>query len=810
MVVASGHAMQIAWGPQRIILYNDTYIPMLGHRHPLALGVPFRDAWPEIWPDIEPLVDDVFAGKTVKFDDMPLLMTRHGYPEETWWSFSYSPLREQSGAVGGLLNVTVDATGRHRAERAELERDAATALLQRNEARFRALVTAGGSSIYRMSADWRLMYQLDSETLKTTSDPTEDWMEKYILDEDLSMVREAMNNAIRSKSLFELEHRILTADHQIAWVLSRAVPILDQNGNVSEWFGTASDVTSRRSMEERLRVKEELYSFLLELSDTLRTMSDPTGMMTSAARLLGEKLQANRVFYANADTGGNYWLVVPGFQREISPLPEQPFEMSAYGGWIIEGFNDGKSLIVHDMASDDRFSTSERLAHLALGIQAKVAVPFLKDGQLVAVLVVHAASPHPWSELELTLLHEAADRTWSAIERARAEIALHEADRNKDEFLAVLGHELRNGLAPLVYNAEIGNRSPGDTALAKTLFEKAGRQLHHLARLVDDLLDVARINIGKIDLDLEVVGVREVVALALDACRPDIDRKHHRLAIAEDGPADLAVRGDRIRLTQIVWNLLSNATKYMDAEGSISVRMAREGDEAVIEVTDTGIGIPQEALAQVFDLFSQVRDRQGYTAGGLGIGLALVKQLVEMQGGKVKASSDGLGHGSQFTVRFPVANADAGNEMAASRSMGSGGQGMQVLIVDDQRDSADSLAQLLRLELHTVTVVYDGENALRAAHHRRPDVVLLDLGMPGFDGFKVARRLRDEFSTTPPMRIVAVTGWGQDTDRQLTKAAGFDGHLTKPPSNAELSAILSPSFWSANSPDSKLRVSDGP
>lgn len=668
LMLASGHAMLLALGEQRVILYNDAYAPMLGARHPQALGIPLQDAWPEVWDEIAPMVAQVFRGETVRFDDLPLVMTRHGYPEETWWSFSYSPVRDESGAVVGLLNVTVDATPLHRVEQAE-------AAMRRSD-----------------------------------------------------------------------EQRVLLLDAQ---------------------------------------------AFLLALSDALRPLAEPAEIKAVATRLLGERLGVNRAFYA--DAGNDQWLVTRGFERDIAALPEQPFGMADYGGWIIEEFKAGKALVVDDMGVDARFSAAERQAHLALQIRAEIALPLVKKGRLEAMLVVHAAEPRAWSAAEIALLEEAAKRTWAAVERALAEAALHAADRRKDEFLAVLAHELRNGLAPLVYNAELANRSQGNPALLRDLSARAGRQLQHLVHLVDDLLDVARINTGKIQLKLERVTVRDVVDLALDACRADADRKRQRLTVVDEAGVTLVVHGDRERLTQVVSNLLSNASKYTEEGGTTTVRMARDGDDAVIEVSDTGIGIPPAALPLVFDLFSQVRNQQAYTAGGLGIGLSLVKQLAGMHGGSVRAASEGPGRGSTFTVRLPVA-APAVDEPQAAPPAGdapSPGRPLRVLVVDDHQDAADALAQLLDLEGHDAQVAYCGEQALAHAHARRPDLVLLDLGMPRMDGFEVASRLRADFAAQPRMHIVAVTGWGQESDRQRTKAASFDGHLAKPPSHAELLAVLS-------------------
>ncbi|MBG6082200.1 hybrid sensor histidine kinase/response regulator [Rubrivivax gelatinosus] len=379
------------------------------------------------------------------------------------------------------------------------------------------------------------------------------------------------------------------------------------------------------------------------------------------------------------------------------------------------------------------------------------------------------------------------------VEQTFARAALQQADRRKDEFLATLSHELRNGLAPLVYNVAIGNRSLDNTPLLQELFARTGRQVHHLVRLVDDLLDVARISTGKIELSLERLNVLDIVNLALDACRAEVQRKRHRFVIVEECGTDLVVRGDRVRLTQVLSNLLSNAAKYMDAGGTITVRVAHDAGQAVVEVSDTGVGIPRESLHKVFDLFSQVRNQQAYSQGGLGIGLSLVKQLVEMQGGSVSAASDGPGRGSTFAVRLPVVEAA---EPAAAAPVADGAgerpaeRPLHVLVVDDQFDVASSLADMLRLEGHDVEVANNGVQALNLARGRRPDLVLLDLGMPGMDGFEVARRLRLQLDGEPRVRIVALTGWGQESDRERTKAASFDSHLVKPPAPAELEVLL--------------------
>ncbi|SAK85934.1 PAS/PAC sensor hybrid histidine kinase [Caballeronia hypogeia] len=792
LILASGHAMQLAWGPEKIVIYNDAYAPMLGDHHPRALGIPFRKAWPDIWQDIEPLVKQVFAGETVRFDDMPLVMTRHGYAEDTWWNFSYSPMRDESGAVAGLLNVTVDATAKHRAEQAERERDVANARLQLNEARFRALVTAGGNSIYRMSPDWRLMFQLDNQTLANTAAPIEDWVEKYIPDEDLPAVRRTIEAAIRTKSLFELEHRVRLAHGGVGWVLSRAVPLLGPDGEITEWFGAGSDITQRIQADQVLREREERQSFLLKLSDALRIEREAHVIGCVTTRLVGEQLGVDRCYIVRLSRDAEKCWAEFEYRRADLPSVEGEYRLRDFPDSVSR--METQSVFYPDVASDPALSDLERQSLLAIRIGAMLVAPLRRgERNYVWALVAATTGPRAWTREELGLLEEAAERTWAAMERAHAEAALHEADRRKDQFLAVLAHELRNGLAPLVYNVQIGNSHPDSVALTKELFARSDGQLRHLVHLVDDLLDVARISTGKIELNLELVKPRDVVNLALDACRPEVERKHHRLTVVDEAGSGLTVRGDRVRLTQVVSNLLSNATKYMDDGGSITVRVARDGEQALIEVSDTGIGIPPAALPHVFELFTQVRDQQAYSAGGLGIGLSLVKQLVEMQGGIVTAASEGAGRGSTFAVRLPVAVVATASELcaAAQSEAASPGRALRVLVVDDRSDGADALTELLRLDGHDAEAVYGGPQALESVRRRRPDVVFLDLAMPGMDGFDVARHLRGDFPAQPPMRIVALTGRGQEADRQQAVAASFDGHLVKPADAEKLRAVLS-------------------
>jgi CheY-like chemotaxis protein len=361
-------------------------------------------------------------------------------------------------------------------------------------------------------------------------------------------------------------------------------------------------------------------------------------------------------------------------------------------------------------------------------------------------------------------------------ERIRAQEALQLADARKDEFLATLGHELRNPLAPLITALRMLTSQEPDPALAR-VHAVMERQIGHLERLVDDLLEVSRITRGIVDVRREPIDLGFPLRAAIETSRSVIDRQQHTLRVdIPDEP--ITVIGDSVRLTQIFANLLNNAAKYTDQGGEISLRAEARDGQAVIEVRDNGIGIDPSQLSSVFEMFTQVSRSNRHTQGGLGIGLTLVRSLVTLQGGEVRASSGGVGQGSTFTVRFPLA--DAPRSTAVPPGSLAALPRRRVLVVDDNVDAAEMLAALLSSLGAAVAVANGGVQALRVAADYLPEVIVLDIGMPGIDGYEVARRLR----ATPrhaSTRIIALTGWGQDEDMRRSQEAGIDHHLVKPP-----------------------------
>jgi PAS domain S-box-containing protein len=368
---------------------------------------------------------------------------------------------------------------------------------------------------------------------------------------------------------------------------------------------------------------------------------------------------------------------------------------------------------------------------------------------------------------------------------------LAEADSQKNEFLAMLAHELRNPLAPMRNALHLLSMPgvPDDTA--QRALGMMGRQLNHLIRLVDDLLDVSRIIQGKIELRKQVIDVGSVVHRAVETAQPLIDARRHRLALTVP-QTPVFVEGDLLRLAQVVANLLTNAAKYSPPESRIDVSVEQEDGAAVIRVRDEGIGIDADVLPRVFDLFVQADASLARSEGGLGVGLTLVKRLVDMHGGEVAASSAGLGRGSEFSIRLPLVSHDVacgGTEERPARANVTDALRRRVLVVDDNVDAAESIAMILRLSGYDVRCTHDGMTALDAARSYHPHVVVLDIGLPGISGYEVARRLRldPEFEETP---LVAVTGYGQEVDRRRSERAGIDYHLTKPVDPNALQQLL--------------------
>jgi PAS domain S-box-containing protein len=383
----------------------------------------------------------------------------------------------------------------------------------------------------------------------------------------------------------------------------------------------------------------------------------------------------------------------------------------------------------------------------------------------------------------------AAGSTRDITDRKILEETLREADRRKDEFLALLAHELRNPLAPLRNGLQIMRLAQGNETAVARARDMMERQLEHMVRLIDDLLDISRISRNKMELRKSRILLADVVSVALETALPAIDAGSHELIVSLP-PTPVHLEADLTRLSQVFGNLLSNSAKYTQAGGKIWLTAERCGEEVVVRVRDNGIGIPEESLASIFDMFSQVDRSIERSAGGLGIGLALVKGLTEMHGGSVSVESGGPGAGTTFTVRLPVLREEREEREAPSCNGDVGSaSGRQILVVDDNADGAESLAMMLELGGNRVVQAHDGLEALEQAERLHPEVILMDLGMPRMNGLEATRRIRAQ-DWGKGITIIALTGWGQEADRQRSREAGCDGHLVKPVKLPDLQSLL--------------------
>lgn len=401
----------------------------------------------------------------------------------------------------------------------------------------------------------------------------------------------------------------------------------------------------------------------------------------------------------------------------------------------------------------------------------------IANQELVAQIAEKRVAQQALQESYAELEQRVQERTQKL---AHSEEALRDADKRKDEFLAMLGHELRNPLAPIRNAVHLMQRHGASDSAVKWAREVINRQIDHLTRLVDDLLDLSRIGQGKISVQETILDLSTVVDQVVEATQPQVEARHQELHVSF-AARPLWVRGDRVRLSQVISNLLNNAVKFTDCGGRIQLHTESTADWLMLCVQDNGIGIPVNELPNVFDLFTQADHSLARTQGGLGIGLTLVKRVVEMHGGRVEARSSGPGQGSAFFVHLPLTAAPIESEENTRyvEAIKGSKAHQRVLVAEDNQDSVDSLAYVLRLEGYTVAVAFDGPTALAEAAKFQPHVVLLDIGLPGMNGYDVARELRTQ-EATKSVLILALTGYGQPEDRARSKAAGFTDHLTKP------------------------------
>jgi PAS domain S-box-containing protein len=647
------------------------------------------------------------------------------------------PLAGADGTPYAVCGIATDISDRKRAQDA----------LRESERRWRSLAEALPNLVWTDLPDGQCDY-LSGQWGTYTGIPENEllglaWLERVIHPDDRERTLACWMAAVEDKAVYDLEYRIRRHDGQYRWFKTRGVPIRDGQGRIVKWFGTCTDIEDQKRVMEELRQSEERFARFMQHLPGLAWVKDSQG----------------RYVYAND-------AALKAFRRPRNDL---------FGKTDAEVF---------PAEAAARFEENDRRA-LASGTGVQV-VETLEHGDGIVHHSVVSKFPIPGRDGRPALVGGVAiDIT----DLKRAEEALRDADRRKDEFLATLAHELRNPLAPIRNSLQILKMPRVDAATVQRSRDMMDRQVEQLVRLVDDLLDVSRVMRGKIELRRERVELATVVARAVETVQPLVDAQGHQLSVSLP-PESLPLDADPVRLAQVVGNLLTNAAKYTEPNGHIWITAAREDNEAVLRIRDSGIGIAPDVLPRIFDLFVQVDHAAARSQGGLGIGLTLVKNLCEMHGGSVEARSAGLGRGSEFVVRLPLVAQDRRQPQEGAgegRQEPARSSGHRLLVVDDNRDAADSLAVLLRLQGHEVRVAHGGPAALEMTKGYAPDMVFLDIGMPGMDGYEVARRMRPLLGGVV---LVALTGWGTQEDRRRSAEAGFDHHLVKPVEPKALEGVL--------------------
>lgn len=610
------------------------------------------------------------------------------------------------------------------------------------------------------------------------------------------------NNAMAGAFAAELVEvgKVLAAQAVISLENSRLVKRMQQlTGELEERVAgrtrqLTDEIAARDKAETGLKIAQARQALLLKLSDALRPLTDTDAIRQTALRLLGEHTGWARTFYfkVERDTDGRYMQVIEHDYTNDPALPEfaGPCALVKCEDAFLSGLAHGKPVAIADVQTVQGLTEGQRAAYRALCIAAVANVPATNDGGIIAGIGAHDKRPHEWTIDEVDLIREVGARTLIASERARAEAALRDADRRKDEFLAMLAHELRNPLAPIGAAAELLQMVKLDEARVRQTSQIIGRQVEHMTGLIDDLLDVSRVTRGKVELDRAPLDTNHILTDAVEQVSPLVGARKHRLML-DLSPNVILVSGDKKRLVQVVSNLLTNAAKYTPEGGTILIKTTARENLIQIEVTDNGIGMDQELVQYAFELFAQAERTSDRSSGGLGLGLALVKSLVELHGGTVTCFSEGVSKGSTFTVSLPrlletpkqVDHSRAGEPLQPRH------EPLRVLVVDDNVDAAVMLTMLLQAAGHEVLVEHSAYKALERAKAKQPQVCLIDIGLPELDGNQVAQRLRDLPETANTV-LIAVTGYGQDSDRENALAAGFDHHLVKPVDMKRLAAIL--------------------
>ena len=778
LILTSSHPMFLWWGPDLIQFYNDAYSHTMGpERHPSAIGQAGRECWEEIWPIIGPQIDMVMAGEGSTWNEDQLVpVTRHGKREDVWWTYGYSPIEDSEG-VQGVLVVCNDVTAQHRAKaeleemnRALLEQIRQRELAQQHEA-------VQHARVLQAEHDLHMQREAEGERLRALFEQAHGFMcilrgpdhvfefangayMRLVGRRKLigKTVRDALPD-VEGQGFFELLDQVYASGEPFKAVDLALNLQRSSNGPATEAFldfvyqpiivgGAVTGIFVQGfDATERTMARKALQRSELRLKE---------GMKAAGMVVWDWDLVTNEVLFSDnaPELFGANWGDMPAVWSAIEP-------------------EDLQRLEAERQAALD--------CHGTYGDIVRLRRP--DNGQIV------------WLQIRATVVPD-ADGVARCIRgvsidvsaRKRAEESLREASRHKDEFLAMLSHELRNPLAPIRSAAHLLGMAPDNVARVKQSSVIIERQVNHMTSLINDLLDVSRVNTGLVTLDRQVIDINQVVIESLEQTQPIINERRHILTVSAPDPGEVAVLGDRKRLVQVLTNLLHNAAKYTPNGGEISLAVCHHAGMVELHVSDNGIGVDSDLMPHIFELFTQEKRSSDRTQGGLGLGLALVRSLVLLHGGHVTVSSEGPGAGATFSVYLQrhVSAHDAAAEQGPTRTPSAS---LRLMVVDDNQDAANAMAMLLELEGHTVAVEHEPQRALEKAAEFAPDACLLDIGLPGMDGYELARRLRSS-KQTANATLIALTGYGNKYSREMSESAGFDYYFVKPARTSELMAVL--------------------
>ena len=663
------------------------------------------------------------------------------------------------------------------------------ARLKESEERLSSVFSQALAGIAQSDLSGRLV-QVNARYCQITGRSAEELLSLRMQDithpEDLPRNAESFRALVEGRGgPFTIEKRYVRPDGSEVWVNNTVSLIRDPEGRPKNAVAVCLDVTDRKRTQSRLDAQNRRNRLLWEAAAVLLTTSEPDAMLHGLFSKIADSLLLDA--YANfmaVDSGEGLRLV------SSEGVPDAHVRALAHvrPGEAVSGAVALRRERIIGMRIQDSVDPTFDVARRH-GLRACACFPLLAGERLLGTLSFGSRRREAFEAEEIEFLETLSQYVTAAYERLRLIEQLRDQDRRKDEFLATLSHELRNPLAPIANGLQLMRLAQGDSSTLEQARGMMERQLRHMVRLVDDLLDVSRISRNKLELRLEWIDLASIVRGAVETSRPALDAAGHTLEISlPTGP--VLLQADPVRLAQALSNLLNNAAKYTQRGGRIELVAGSDDGEAVIRVRDNGIGIAAEKLVQIFDMFVQVDQSLERASGGLGIGLTLAKRLVQMHGGRVEAHSEGPGKGSEFTVRLPVLAVPASRPAAASSEQlrRRAQPRRRVLVVDDNRDAADSLALLLEHWGHEVATAHEGMRAVELAESFRPDVALLDLGMPRLNGYEAATRIRA--SRGDATLLVALTGWGQDQDRRRSREAGFRFHLVKPVEPVALQRIL--------------------